>query len=157
MVEYIKGDLLDRRYKWNVIIHGCNCFHTMGSGIAAAIAKKYPEAVKADKKLTRWANREKLGTISVAAIELGDNPFFVVNAYTQFSTSKQGEDVFEYDHFRSCLKEIKETFPESGGYKLAIPHIGAGKANGDWKKIKGIIEEEFKERDITVVEYKKAN
>ena len=39
-MEIIKGDLLKSDVP--AIIHQCNCFHTMGGGIAVQIASKYP-------------------------------------------------------------------------------------------------------------------
>ena len=38
MIKYIKGDLikLAQKGKFDIIAHGCNCFCTMGAGIAIA-------------------------------------------------------------------------------------------------------------------------
>ena len=38
---------------------------------------------------------------------------------------------------------------------IAIPKIGAGLAGGDWNRIKGIIENELRDCQVTVVIYKK--
>ena len=42
----IKGDLIKLAIKgdFDVIIHGCNCFCTMGAGIAKSIKTAFPEA-----------------------------------------------------------------------------------------------------------------
>jgi len=37
--------------------------------------------------------------------------------------------------------------------KFALPMIGAGLGGGNWQKIKGIIEDVFKQEDVTVIEY----
>ena len=38
-MEFEKGDLLDLFYhkKIDILVHGCNCFNTMGAGIAKQI------------------------------------------------------------------------------------------------------------------------
>jgi len=51
----------------DIIGHCCNCFCTMGSGVAAAIKAKYPEAYDADCK-TKKGDRTKLGTLSLAVV-----------------------------------------------------------------------------------------
>ena len=45
-----KGDLLAlaRAGRFDVIVHGCNCFCAMGGGIARAIREEFPEAYAAD-------------------------------------------------------------------------------------------------------------
>lgn len=44
-MNHIQGDLiaLDMAGKFDVIVHGCNCFHAMGAGIAKTIATAFPE------------------------------------------------------------------------------------------------------------------
>lgn len=44
MVTEIKGDLVNQAEQFDVIVHGCNCFCTMNSGIAPQIRKNWPEA-----------------------------------------------------------------------------------------------------------------
>ena len=68
-MKTIKGDLiklaLDGRF--DVIIHGCNCYCTMGAGIAKAIKNIFPEAYDADCK-TEKGSKPKLGSYSSARI-----------------------------------------------------------------------------------------
>ena len=64
----------------DVIIHGCNCFHIMGGGIARKIALQFPEVLEADKK-TPWGDFEKLSNYSVAKSVSGG---IIINLYTQF-------------------------------------------------------------------------
>jgi len=49
------GDLLDlaSNGELDVIIHGCNCFNTMGAGIAKLIKSRWPEAYQADLSTKR--------------------------------------------------------------------------------------------------------
>jgi O-acetyl-ADP-ribose deacetylase (regulator of RNase III) len=157
-MKTIKGDLikLAEQGKFDIIVHGCNCFHTMGGGIAKQLADRYPEVLEADK-CTAYGEAIKLGIWTEAIVEVNENAFTVVNAYTQYKWSS-GSDVFEYEAFQRFLK----LFAESVLYcpsriKIGFPQIGAGLAGGDWSRISKMIEK-FSEdvacyADVTVVEY----
>ena len=93
-MNMIKGDLVKLALKgdFDVIVHGCNCFCTMGAGIAVAIKKTFPEAYKADLDTTK-GSREKLGSYSSATVKREGHQITVVNAYTQFHYSGKGNKV----------------------------------------------------------------
>jgi len=127
-MKIIEGDLLDlaENGQFDVIVHGCNCFHTMKSGIAGEITKRYPEVLVADKT-TPYGVRSKLGSISVAQVERGGHTFFVVNAYTQHRYGRNG--VFaEVPAIAKAFQEVARRFP---GKKIGYPRVGAGLAGGD--------------------------
>lgn len=154
MITYIKGNLLDPKWEFNVIVHGANCFHTMSSGIAYQIAKKYPEALEADK-LTKHGDREKLGSISVAATgkDSSDSPL-VVNAYTQFTFGREeGMTYVSYEAIKSSMEEIYNLFGKGSEYKIGMPKIGSGLGGGDWAKIEKIINDVFSDKEVFIVEY----
>ena len=67
------GNLLEmaKNGEFDIIIHGCNCLHTMGAGIAKYIKQDFPEAFQADKK-TKYADKQKLGTFSEAILNVMD-------------------------------------------------------------------------------------
>jgi O-acetyl-ADP-ribose deacetylase (regulator of RNase III) len=144
------GDLLQLALdgRFDVIVHGCNCQCAMGKGIALSIKIQFPEAYAEDLKTTK-ADRAKLGTITVAAIERGEARFSIVNAYTQFHYREDGV-LADYDAIRSVFKRIKEQF---AGQRIGYPKIGAGLAKGDWAVIAAIIDEELAGEDHTFVEY----
>jgi O-acetyl-ADP-ribose deacetylase (regulator of RNase III) len=148
-MKIVKGDLIKMGLNgdFDVITHGCNCFWTMGAGIAKQIEDIFPEAMIADQKTT-FANRDKLGTLSYAIVKnaIGKN-LIVVNAYTQFEYTRDKVDV-EYDALRKCFQNIKQSF---SGKRIGYPKIGAGLAGGDWNIISKIIDEELKDEDHTLV------
>ncbi|HUV50462.1 MAG TPA: hypothetical protein VMW78_05525 [Anaerolineae bacterium] len=63
-MRIIKGDLLKLAIdkEFDIIIHGCNCYCTMGAGIAKAIRDTFPEAWDADSK-TGKGSLNKLETM----------------------------------------------------------------------------------------------
>ena len=149
----INGDLvkLALNNKFDAIIHGCNCFNTMGKGIAYTIRKVFPEAYEADKK-TKKGDRNKLGDYSYAALNIKQKELFIINAYTQYDyriTSQKSINV-DYEAIRKVFTRINKDFK---GLHIGIPRIGAGLAGGDWDKIKTIINEVTPDIDITLVNY----
>lgn len=124
----------------------------MGRGIALAIKNMFPEAYDADLRTVK-ADREKLGSISIARIDRSSVSFVVVNAYTQFHW--RGEGVLaNYDAIRSAFAAVKNQF---AGQRIGYPKIGAGLAKGDWQTIAQIIEDELSGEDHSLVEFQPAS
>ena len=132
--------------EFDVIVHGCNCFHTMGAGIAKAISTKFPEALAADKA-TEYGIKSKLGTISTAFIERENTRFVVVNAYSQFQWRGHGRKA-DYDAIESCFNCIADQFPSA---RIGYPMIGAGLAGGDWSIIENRISNALSGLDHTLI------
>jgi O-acetyl-ADP-ribose deacetylase (regulator of RNase III) len=149
-MNIVRGDLIQLAIdgRFDVIAHGCNCQCTMGAGIAASIKKRFPEAFDADLA-TAKGDRNKLGTISYAAIERESARFTVVNAYTQFHWRGPGVKL-DYQALTFVMREIKHRF---SGSRIAYPRIGAGLAGGDWPRIAEIIDKALEGEDHTLVEY----
>ncbi len=144
-MKTIEGDLikLAQSGKFDVIVHGANCVHRMGAGIAKQIKKTFPEAFNIDK--TTPKGKSKLGTYSCTSV----GKLIIVNAYTQvYLGSNCYEDRLQAIH--NVFKLIKRDFH---GMRIGIPKIGAGLAGGDWTKIQAIIAEVMKDEDITIVMY----
>jgi O-acetyl-ADP-ribose deacetylase (regulator of RNase III) len=146
MLTEVEGDLirLARDGRFDVIVHGCNCFCEMGAGIARLIRSEFPEAYEADLA-TEKGDLSKLGTCS----EAFSGGVVVVNAYTQYHFRGKGVLV-DYDALREALRWVRQCH---GGKRIGLPRIGAGLAKGDWEIIQRIIEEELGAEDATLVNY----
>lgn len=144
MVE-ITGDLivLAQNGTFDVIIHGCNCFCTMGGGIAKQIKDIFPSAYDADLKTIK-GDINKLGNYTYTVI----NNLTIINLYTQYGFGNNGIPPFDYEAFTVGLRKIKQKF---SGKKIAMPLIGAGLAGGDWTFISQIIQKELADEDVTVI------
>jgi O-acetyl-ADP-ribose deacetylase (regulator of RNase III) len=150
MLKEVQGDLIAMAMegKFDVIIHGCNCFHTMGGGIARTIRDNFPEAYEADCD-TLYGDRAKLGLFSYAEHCGLETSFTIVNAYTQYGFASRAQpDVFEYEAFDRVLGLINRKFQ---GARVGIPLIGAGLAGGDEKRIRATMEKHAKRMDLTLV------
>ena len=149
-MKEITGDLLALALQgqFDVIVHGCNCFCTMGAGIAKTIKKQFPEAYAADQE-TLPADHTKLGSYSQASIVRGGIRFVIINAYTQYDWRGKGVKA-EYAAIRTVFARLRQEF---SGLRIAYPLIGAGLARGDWDQIAAIIEEELAGMDHTLVRF----
>jgi O-acetyl-ADP-ribose deacetylase (regulator of RNase III) len=146
MLREAHGDLIQMALagQFDVIVHGCNCFCTMGAGIAKQVKATLPAAYEADRQ-TSQGDRSKLGTYSSAKVD----GLTIINAYTQYHWRGSGQKA-DYYAIRSCLAKIAADFPNA---RIGLPQIGAGLAGGDWETILQIIREELDAVDTTVVYY----
>ena len=126
-MKIIEGDLIKMALnrKFNVIVHGCNCFCTMGAGIAVNMASTFgcDNFLKEDKSFRGDIN--KLGTIDYQYFPSLD--LTVVNAYTQYLPGRE----LNYQALQLCLLKINHDFPNK---IIGLPQIGCGIAGGIWDK-----------------------
>lgn len=143
MLIRAKGNLIDmaEQGQFNIIVHGCNCQNTMGSGIAKELRDRYPGVYEADTLAGKtWQTPvAKLGNFSTyATVGKQGNLFVVVNAYTQLHYLPRGVDHFEYESFYIILKKLEYIVNE--GFNIGFPYIGMGLAGGDSKRIIDLLE-----------------
>jgi O-acetyl-ADP-ribose deacetylase (regulator of RNase III) len=155
-LKHAQGNLLDlaEQGKFNVIVQGCNCFNTMGGGIAREIRERFPSAAKVDNATVR-GSYHKLGSWTHAIVGAEDSPFTIINAYTQYNMSS-GEDVFEYTAFALILQKLAHVFP---GERIGFPYIGMGLAGGNKDRIMAMLEQFALQHNltggtVTLVEFK---
>jgi O-acetyl-ADP-ribose deacetylase (regulator of RNase III) len=164
--QELEGNLitLAKEGKFDVITHGCNCFCTMGAGIAPQMAK----AFNCDSFLMEKNGKgdiNKLGQIDFEYMDLEGgwrslweseySKIIVVNSYSQYRYGSNHSDgvktPIDYEALTLCLRKINYKFK---GKHIGLPKIGAGLAGGDWNRIKKIIQKELKDCKVTVVIYK---
>jgi O-acetyl-ADP-ribose deacetylase (regulator of RNase III) len=128
-LKHVKGNLLDlaEAGEFDIVVQGCNCFNTMGGGIAREIRERHPNIAEVDR-YTNKGDYNKLGNwTSGDVVTNNDTVFKIINAYTQYNMS-QGTDVFEYTAFQLILEKLAFVFP---GKRIGLPYIGMGLAGGD--------------------------
>ena len=147
MLRELHGDLIKYALggEFDAIIHGCNCFCTMGAGIAKQISTTFPEAYQADLATTK-GDKTKLGSYS-SAMSKG---ILVINAYSQFDYRGRGVKA-DYDAIKRCMQQIAADHPT---LRIGIPQIGAGLAGGDWPTILAILSDAFNGKQATIVYYR---
>ena len=164
MLKHTKGNLIDMAEQglFDVIVHGCNCLNTMGSGIAAEIRERYPQAYEVDTKFSQmFTTEEKLGKFSLSfnTFEPNVHQFTMVNAYTQLNFMPRGVDHFEYDAFKNILDTLLWLFStKQTPTRFGFPYIGMGLAGGDKDRIVAMLEDfavkvSAKGGSVTLVEF----
>lgn len=158
-----RGDLikLAKEGHFDLIAHGCNCFCTMGSGIAKQIKEELYCAYEADLETER-GDINKLGNYTFATYPVGEltpdatgytfddrNRFIIVNLYSQFTYNRKTRPI-DYEALTLGLRKINYRW---AGKTIGLPLIGAGLAGGDWNRIKKIIETELNAMDVWIVHY----
>lgn len=152
MIEYRSGDVIAAFLNDDVdfFAHGCNCFNTMGGGIARQVASDIPELYDMDQQTT-MGHHSKLGTchpcFKVKPVVKSDvnYKFNCFNLYTQYHFGKDARHL-NYGAVSTAFlsmfsfidDEMVKVKAESA--TVGIPLIGAGLAGGDWIIISEIIE-----------------
>ena len=156
-MKEIKGNLitLSKQAKFDVIGHGCNCFCTMGKGIAVDIKENFIEAWAADQA-TEYADIKKLGSFTSADVIVhseDDQPevLTVINIYSQYHYNAKLKPL-DYEALTLALRKINFIHKNKS---IGLPLIGAGLAGGNWERIKKIIQTELKNMNVTIVHYEK--
>lgn len=173
-MEYniVKGDLISlaRSGEFDVVVHGCNCFCTMGAGIAPQMAKafgcdKFPK----ENKNNHYGDIRKLGNIDykTITIEVRDKGYptlrsmkyqhlTVVNAYTQYNYGPNHKDgdqkPLNYLALGLVFQKLNHIF---AGQHIGMPKIGCGLAGGNWEVVEAMIKLHMQDCKVTVVEYEK--
>jgi len=155
MIKEIKANLLDFPEGINVIVTCCNCQNTFGSGIAAQIKSRYPEAYQADIDFYNSCEpdnrfKEMMGNFSQIRV---DKNKFIVNLYAQFNFGREKRQL-DYEAFYSGLEKIRDPLLKSPQKKWVIgfPYkIGSDRAGGDWNVVLVMIHSVFDNSGIDVI------
>lgn len=143
------GDVFDVATKFTpesvAIAQGCNCFCTMGAGIAKVIKDNHPGAYDVDCD-TLKGSRSKLGTFSYYDAE----PYRIYNLYTQY-TYNDPSDMFYISAFRSAMNLMIKDGLECGITDYVMPAIGLGLANGVMSEIVNALDDiAFNHLDVNI-------
>lgn len=157
MLHYVNGDLL--KSDCTVVMHQANCMSIMGAGIAKAIAEKYPNAQKVDKK-TKYSPEFKYGKFTYSVEE---NGVTVVNLYGQYNLGKfksDEEKIQRMKMLRAAINYFLYSAVSGIGTnvnleKIGVPYnLGCGIAGGDWNVVTNILKEASETHGVDIFIYK---
>jgi O-acetyl-ADP-ribose deacetylase (regulator of RNase III) len=138
MIEEIQADIFkvfSKSKTTTALVHGCNCFCTMNSGIAKEIRDKFPTAYSADCSTTA-GDKNKLGTASFGIVD--DNKL-IFNTYLQFRYG-HGKRYADYEAVYAGLTKVREACEASGIKTVLIPYkMASDRAGGDWRIVETMI------------------
>lgn len=137
MINKINGDILTAK---GYILHGVNCQGVMGSGVALAIRKKWPEVYDHYSSLvTRHGRGEGLlGTIQI--VKTSDPDVRVVNCFTQDKFGKDGRVYASYQAILRCVKSFSRNIDPSFSSVVNFPKIGCGLGGLNWNVVETIFD-----------------
>lgn len=139
-MKVVKGDILSNINPMipTAILHGCNCFNTMGAGIALYLANRFPQVREVDLA-TVPGDKAKLGTYTKA--EVGPN-LVVYNCYTQYRYGRGLQ--LDYQALHDSLVRVKYDLTNKFGgldmVDIRAPKIGCGLAGGYWPSVELIFD-----------------
>lgn len=156
MIKYIRGNLFDTEAE--IIAHGVNCSGGFASGVAGQIAKIYPIAQK--EYFRKFKNGGwTLGECQIVDINYSNkhdrdnkiNLKYVANVASQqeFGGTKVHAN---YPAIRKGLEQVFR-FAKCINCRVAMPRIGCGLANGDWKEVQTILVDLVQQYEIDVEVY----
>jgi O-acetyl-ADP-ribose deacetylase (regulator of RNase III) len=154
MIQYLEGDLLEPITKEPIklLVHCVNNVYSFGSGIAGAIAKKYPVCKQ------RYMDRASWGLGDVQYVEIGKG-LYIVNLCGQRNVGNFYETIpFRYESLQDGLIQIREdlrTKKVMDKSSLSFPRIGCSLAGGSWAKVEEVIVRVFKDTYIPIYVYDK--
>lgn len=142
MVDEVYGDAL--KSDCDVLCHQVNLHGVMGAGIAAQIARTFPEA---EREYANFENKT-LGEVCFATTRSG---LVIANCFSQ-----NRNFVTDYNALRECLKTVATYMDENGMTSVAFPyHYGCGIASGDWRIVLEIIGDAFKDKVVKIYKMRK--
>lgn len=129
---YHTGSVLDgmRTGKYDMFAHGCNCFKTMGAGVAVQVRNDWPWLYQADLDFG-LKPEDRLGNCSF--VQRGYKFYF--NLYTQYDHGagrnlNYGSIISSFDRAFNIIDEEIEAYQPL--IAVCLPRIGAGLAGGNW-------------------------
>lgn len=154
----IEGNLIHLAIagEFDVIAHGCNCFCTMGAGIAPQMAYAFDCHAFPLEHEDYSGDINKLGQIDYEFCYLGpenSKETAVVNCYTQYGPGFNHKEntihALSYPALILCLQKINHTFK---GKHIGLPYvIGCGLAGGDPVSVIELIKKNLSNMKVTMV------
>lgn len=159
MIERLHCSVLETYAQ--IVAHQVNCMGVMGSGVAAQVKQKYPDAYKMYKDLCDEYSRNRVGLLGkaqlcpVSFLPDGTPRIYVANLFGQYKYGKDKNTIYtNYVALRQCMNELSE-FAIKHNHIIAMPFkIGCDRGNGDWNHIVyPMIKRIFAENNVLICEY----
>lgn len=153
MIDIIKNeDLYNHLNEYDAVLIGTNTYQVMSNGIQLQLMLNYPYVYEQNLK-TKYADRRKIGTLCECKKE-GEPTIclcFIAKGYNFRSDLES--DYLSYDGLENCLKLVNVLYK---GKHLASYLLGSSEfdGNGDRERIMNIFNDNIKDLDLTIYDYK---
>jgi len=136
MLSYKQGCVVEaaKAGEMDYLLQSCNCFSTMGAGVAKLISSNFPQVATVDKADYR-SPIERIGSYSSVFI----NGLTFINLYCQYDYGTNYRR-FEYGSLRRAMDEIYRDFSFTGK-RVGLPMLGGNLGGADTELVKVILED----------------
>ena len=140
MIKFVHGDMFEKQV--DIRVNTVNCVGVMGTGVALAFKKRYPEMFKEYQRDCR-NGRIRPGKIHIWRSLSSD---WVIN----FPTKRDWKEPSRYEDISDGLDDLREYLGTLGKVSVALPALGCGNGGLDWERVSKMIEEKLKDVDALV-------
>lgn len=140
MIEVVIGDILES--KAQTLVNTVNCVGIMGKGIALAFKKHFPDMYK------DYIRRCKLGEVKLGQPYLYrriEKPWIL-----NFPTKDHWRSIASLDAIVRGMRYLLEHYQEWGIISLAVPPLGCGEGQLEWRVVGPTLYRYLKQMDIPV-------
>lgn len=143
MIKVLIGDIF--RSKAQTLVNTVNCVGVMGKGIALGFKKRFPEMYK------DYVERCRRGEITLGNPYLYKYPLppWILN----FPTKYDWRSVSKIADIEQGLQYLKRHYKEWGITSLAVPPLGSGLGQLEWKVVGRTLYKHLKQFEIAVELY----
>lgn len=146
MITYIKGDIF--RSNTQAIVNAVNIVGVMEKGLAPQFKEKFPKNFEAYKKACEKKEID-IGRLFVFKEKKNLEEKIIVN----FPIKRDWRDYSKYEYIEKGLDNLIEIIVEYDIKSVALPALGCGIGELEWKKVKKIIENKLNFLDINIYVY----
>lgn len=145
MIYYIKGDITNSDCDY--ICHQVNCQGKMNSGVAKAIRTKWPRVYEEYCEMHKQFREQNQSPLKMTLISDISKNQKVANMFAQEFYGYNGQRYTDYEAFYQCLCGVRNSAGPQDTF--AFPYkIGCVRGGANWKIIRTMIEEVFKDRQV---------
>ena len=143
MVQILYGDIFDANAQ--TLVNPVNCVGVMGKGLALAFKNKYPEMYK------DYGQKCKQGMVKLG------KPYLYKSLFPPhillFPTKDHWRSLSNIHAIEEGLQYLKKNYNDWGITSIAIPSLGCGLGELDWRIVGPTLYRHLKEFDIKVYLY----
>lgn len=145
MIKFTVGDIFQSTAE--CIVNTVNCEGVMGKGLALEFKKRYPE------NYISYVTACKLGRLKIGKLHFfKEKGKLIVN----FPTKDKWRNNSKMEYIQKGLVELVNLILAENIKSIAIPPLGCGNGNLDWREVKSVILEYLEpvaeSRDIYIYE-----
>jgi O-acetyl-ADP-ribose deacetylase (regulator of RNase III) len=146
MIQFTRGDML--AVPADIRVNSVNCRGVMGTGVALAFKRRYPEMFRDYQRACR-DGIVRPGALHVWKNLTGD---WVIN----FPTKRDWREPSRYEDIHAGLQALRRYLQEQGRVSVALPALGCGHGGLDWGRVSSMIKEELNELDAVILVFEPA-